>query len=91
MTENILFFVGKETEENIWRRRKNGEGKGGKYLVSGEEKRRRKRRKILGEGKYFVSGREGKGDIYKDIWRGRIFGQQRRKKWRRKKRKIFGE
>ena len=46
----------KEKEENIWRReiffaneKTNGEGKVGKYFVCrGEEKRRRKGRKIFG-------------------------------------------
>ena len=34
----------------------------GKYLVSGEKKRKRKRGRIFGDGKYLVSGRnEGKG------------------------------
>ena len=71
--------------------RKNGLGKGGKYLqkenilfYGGKEKLRGKMRKIFEEGKYFsVEEKEKEGNI----WRGKISGQWRR----RKRRKIFGE
>ena len=53
----------KEKVENNWRRKiysllrrkKNEAGKEGKYIFcGGEEKRRRKRWKIIGEGKYIL-------------------------------------
>ena len=42
MRKNVV-FAEKEEEENIWR--------GKMYFLWGEERRRRKRRKIFGEGK----------------------------------------
>ena len=46
---------------------KNGDGKGNKYLEGGgEEERRRKGRKIFGEGKYLVSGGEEKQNRKKE-------------------------
>ena len=70
---DILIMRGrmqKEKEENIWRRKiiflaeaeKNGEGKGG------EEKQRRKKRNIFGDGKFSffeeIENGEGKGGKY---------------------------
>ena len=75
----------KEKEGNIWRRKiyffaeekKSQKGKGGKYLekencnlCGGEQKRRRKRSKMFGEGEFFL----GEKEIQRGK-RSKIFGE----------------
>ena len=63
---------------------KNGDGKGNEYLEGGgEEERRRKGRKIFGEGKYLVS----RGEEKQNRKRRKIIGQRRKKEMKEKKKK----
>ena len=75
-------------------KKKNGEGKGGKYLEQknnwlAEEKRRKK---IFREGKYFFqreTGREGRGKGRKIFGKGKYLVHGGEEEWIRKKRKYF--
>ena len=67
LTENILFFVGKETEENIWRRTNylfEGEGKGGNYLEKEKQ----------------IGGEKTEKEKEENVWRRKIFFAEEKEK-----------